>query len=144
MGFVLSQEGGVLLWQYILGILSAVNPFVHLLGSTFTPAHTSVLSNFAGHELPLASGYAPIQLTNPGANWTLTPIAAGALATHTILPWTFTGALSVYGYYLSDDTHSISWGGELLADVYTFPSSGGLFTLSLPPYLISCPGVTAC
>jgi hypothetical protein len=137
-------EGAYLFWDYILKITTPNNPYVHLLGSAYTPLHTSTLANFAANQLPLVSGYAPIQLVNPGANWTITYIAAGAQATYTTLSWTFTAALTVYGYYLSDDGAGISWWGEAFIPAYIFPAAGGLFTLSLPPYLVSCPGVSAC
>ena len=141
---VLTQEGGNRLWKWILGIVAPVNPFVHLLGSYYNPLHTSTLSNFTANELPLASGYAPIQLVNPSSDWTLTGITAGEQATYNLLTWTFTGAKSVYGYYVSDDTDTVSIWGEVFGVYYTFPAGGGVFTLSLPPYLISCPGVSSC
>jgi hypothetical protein len=141
---VVTQEGAAVFWDYILGLALAQNPFCHLIGTPFTPGHTNTLATFAALELPLANGYAPIQLTNPGANWTFAAVAAGTTATYKTLNWLFTGALTVYGYFLSDDSNHISWWGEQLIPAYTFPAGGGPFQLQLPPYLISCPGVSAC
>jgi hypothetical protein len=142
--FVMSQEGALLLWQYILGIVGIVQPTVHLMGSSYNPLHTSTLTNFAANELAVANGYAPKQLTSPGANWSFTTQAAGELATYLMLSWTFTASLTVYGAYISDDGNLKSWGGQLFTPSYAFPAGGGLFTLLTPLTLLSCPGLSAC
>ncbi len=141
---ILTQEGAQAFWKYILKITTPPNPYVHLLGTSYANGHGSTLANFLANELPMSSGYAPIQLVNPGSDWTLANVAAGATATYNTLTWTFTGALTVYGYWVSDDTNSWSWWGESLVPAFTFLAAGGVFTLSLPPYLISCPGVSSC
>lgn len=142
--FVMSQEGGLGLWKYMLKLLTPNNPTVHLLGTFYNPTHTSTLSNYAANELPETGGYSPQTLSNPGANWSFSDLAAGVQAQYITLSWMFTAALTVYGYYLSDDINLWSWGGELFSVGYVFPSGGGLFTFNLPLYLISCPGVSSC
>jgi len=130
---------------WIFSVYGPVRPYVHLIGSAYTVLHTSTLSLLAAHELPLSSGYAPIQLGASLGQWSFAPITAGGQATYTgALSWTFSAALSVFGYYLSDDADGLSLWGESFNPYYVFPAGGGTFALTLPPYLISCPGVAAC
>lgn len=138
-GLVVTQEGATLLWQWMLGILTPTNPIVHLFGSAHTPAHTDTESTYAAIELPSANGYAPIVLTSPGTNWTITPDPVGAKATHTAISWTFTAALTVYGYWLSDNSGTISLWAEAFNPAYVFLAGGGVFPLTLPPLLFSQP-----
>lgn len=135
---VATQEGTSLLWQWILGILPTSIPIVHLIGSAFTPLHTSKMADYDAVELAVA-GYAPIILTAPAANWTLAPIGAGTQATHVQIDWTFTGACGVYGYWLSDNSDAYALWGETFASPYLFPAGGGFFPLSLPFTLTSQP-----
>lgn len=142
--FVLTQEGATIFLKYLLKITVPPNPYLHLIGSPHTVVHTDTLTSLLAVELPLASGYAPVQLTSPGTFWALSNLTAGANALGSTVPWTFTGALSVYGYWLSDDTNMISWGGETFTPSYTFPAGGGPFSMVPNLYQISCPGVSSC
>ena len=141
---ILTQEGANALLRYILKLTTPPNPYLHLIGSPIALSHTTTLANLLAVELPLANGYAPIQLTPPGSIWTLNSITAGAQAQAAAQNWTFTGALNVLGYWLSDDTNNWSWWAELLVPSFTFPAGGGPFGLVAYAYEISCPGVSAC
>jgi hypothetical protein len=139
MSAVLTQEGGIFLWQYILGI-NPVQPLVcHLFGASHTPLHTDRQADFAAIELPTGGGYQPIILTNPSVDWTLAPIAQGAQATYLQLQWSITNAVQVWGYWLSDfNNHYALWAEQFAPPdaPYHMP---GVFELLLPPTLTSSP-----
>jgi hypothetical protein len=139
MSLVLTQEGAKFCLQKTLDIQGSQNLYCHLFGQAYAPLHTDTLSIFVAKELPPTGGYAVMQLANPSANWTFAPVSQGEQATYVPLSWTFTAALVVYGYWLSWDNAGVSWYAEEFGVYYQFPPSGGIFTLSLPPYLISTP-----
>jgi hypothetical protein len=138
MAIVLTQEGGKLLWQYMLGIKPWTFMTLHLIGDSFTVAHTSTQALLAPHEL-VTVGYGAAQIIPGTANWTFTPITQGQQATYIPLSWTFAGACVVYGYWLSDSTQTISIFGENFAAPFVYNANGGQFVLNLPPTLISVP-----
>ena len=142
--FVLAQEGAEIWLGSMTGGTGPPYPDIHLMGTAGTPIHTWTAANYAALELPLANGYAPISLATPGSDWTQAAIPAGYQYTSIVLSWTFTAALTVYGWYALFHNISIAWGGEEFVPVFGFPSGGGLFTWQLPLQLISCPGVSAC
>lgn len=139
MALVLTQEGGLQLWKYLLGISPAIIPAVHLFGAAHSPAHTDTESTYAAIELAGGGGYAPISLSGPTVNWTLGKIPAGAQATYISISWTFTGTQNIFGYWLSDPANMYSLWAEAFAAEYQFPANGGVFTLVLPPTLTSQP-----
>jgi hypothetical protein len=135
---VLTQEGGVLCWKYILGFTPSAILHAHLFAAPHTPAHVDVYADYAAIECA-ASGYAPIPLVNPSVDWTLAPTAYGAQAAYITISWTFTSATTIYGYWLSDSSDTYSVLGELFASPFPYGGGGGTFTLQIPPSLISCP-----
>jgi len=136
---VLTEEGGLALWRQILQISPGIGyPVVHLIGGNHVVIHADTEASLAAVELAVA-GYAPITLTSPGPNWTLSTLADGAQAVHTPLSWAFTGACLVYGYWLSDQTNTYSLLGETFSAPFTYGAAGGPFTLNLTSYIVSQP-----
>lgn len=138
---VVTLEGAALLWQWMLRILNPTYPYLHLIGSTHTVIHTDTESTLAAVEVGAGLGYAPVSLTNPTADWTLASIGSGVQATYLPVSWTFTGSVSVYGWWLSDGGDAVSLYGETFSGPFVFPSTGGTFTLILSPWLASYPDV---
>lgn len=130
MALVMSEEGGFRLLNWILSMAAPVVPTLHLLGQAYTPHFNSTLSLYAANELALAAGYAPLQLTSPRASWTLSGLLDGVQAQYLAVSWTFTAALTVFGYYISDDTFGVSLWGELWPSPYVYGSSGGVFAMN--------------
>lgn len=126
----------------MLSITPPVIPVLHLLGQPFSPAHHNVLSDFAANEVGPGLGYAPLALSSPRANWALSGLVTGYQATYLTVNWTFTGALTVYGYYVSDDSFAVSLWGEQLGQSYPYGSGGGVFALQLPVQLTSQPATS--
>ncbi len=142
MALVLTQEGAPRLLAWMLGAQRTILPYVHLLGQPYQPHETSTISILASNEVGGGVGYAPQQLVNPTGNWTLASITAGASGQYLTLSWTFTAAVSVYGYYVSDDTIPLSLWAELLGSVYVWSSAAPVFALVLNLQLINLPGVS--
>lgn len=141
MALVLTQEGGQRLLQWLLSAAKPNVPTVHLFGTNYAPHEAATLSQFAANEVAGVAGYAPI-LLSPGAGvWTITEIAAGGNALSIVLSWTFTAAVTVYGYYVSDDTFGVSLWGEQFAASFPYPT-GGVFALQLAAFLVNVPGVS--
>jgi hypothetical protein len=138
VNLVLTQEGALLLWKYLLGITVAAAPELHLLGSPFTPLHTSVYANFAAHEL-VVPGYSPVVLAAPPTPWAFLGIPQGQEAINQPAPWTFGGACTVYGWWLSDNLRAHALFGGAWTPPYTFTDLGGQFYVALQPSLISTP-----
>jgi hypothetical protein len=138
MSLCVTQEGAEAIWQQIFAIASLGSPNVHLVGQPFTPAHSDTYSTYGSIEL-VVPGYAPIALNNPSSDWSIAPLNAGAQATYVQLNWTFSGACSVYGYWVANQANSLSLWSELFSSPVVFGSSGGQFPLILPPTLTSLP-----
>ncbi len=143
--FVVSQEGAQQALSRLVGATTFNTPWeIHLMGTAGAPVHAWTLANYVALELPLANGYNVQTLVPAGADWAITPVASGGLATSIVLSWTFTAALTVYGWFARDPGSGLSWGGEEFSPAFVFPAGGGLFTWKLPLNLVSCPGVSAC
>lgn len=142
MALVLTQEGAPRLLAWMLGAAKTVLPYLHLLGQPYAPHETSTISQLAANEVGGGLGYAPLQLLSPAAWWTFAQITAGGSAQYITVSWTFTGALTVYGYYVSDDSLPVSLWAELLGQSYPYGSPGGVFALQLNAQLINLPGVS--
>lgn len=138
MAIVLTEEGGQVLWNTILGLTPAAGlPRVHLLGANHAIAHSDTETVLVASEAS-GAGYAPI-LVSPAASWVVATLADGAQATYPTLTWTFTSAITIYGYWLSDNTNTYSLFGETFTNPFIYTSSGGVFLLNLLSYLVSQP-----
>lgn len=138
MALVATQEGCSALWRQLLGLYAIGAPVVRLLGQAYLPQHTDTLATYAALEVQ-GSGYAPVQLANPFPNWQVTQLPNGAQAAYPVLSWSFTGPVSVYGYWLNDASGTYSLWAEALAQPFVLGASGGPFQLQLAPTLTSQP-----
>lgn len=136
-----TQEGAGALWQAILNVIPIGLPWCHLYGQAHTPAHTDTYLTYAAIAVPPSSGYLAQQLVQPGANWAIGPIGAGAQAQYITLSWTLTGPATVYGYWISDQPNSRSLWAEQLAAPWVWSAAAPVFTLSLIAWLTSYPDV---
>ncbi|HKV98064.1 MAG TPA: hypothetical protein VJR90_11340 [Gammaproteobacteria bacterium] len=140
---VVTLEGAVALWRQILKIIDIGYPICHLFAMPHTAAHTDTEATYAAIEVPAGVTYAPIQLTQPPANWTFSSIGSGYQAQYLNLQWVFTGAVTVYGYWISDGTNTFSLWAETFAGQFTYGAGGGVFNLLLTPWLASWPDVNS-
>jgi hypothetical protein len=133
----MSQEGANRLLTWLLGVAAPILPTVHLLGQPYTPLTTSLLTNYAANQVGPGIGYAPVQLTSPRASWTVSGLQEGAQALYLPVNWTFTAAVTVYGYYISDDNFGVSLWGEALSPAFVYGAGGGVFALEPYLYLVN-------
>jgi hypothetical protein len=144
MALVATLEGELALWLQILQIQSLQTPYLHLIGAPHTPVHTDTIATLAAVELAVA-GYVPVPLTNPAVNWSFSlypppgPYTA-YLATYIPITWTFGGACTVYGYYVSGGPGTVSLWAEAQGP-FIFTPAGGTFTEQLQPWLASQPSL---
>jgi len=97
---------------------------LHLYVNNHTPVASDTLANYA--ECTDAN-YAPITLI--GANWTIADNGSGvSQATYPTQVWTFAGAVTIFGYYVTDvATSKVCW-----PEIFSAPLNfGGGQTLAL-------------
>lgn len=137
MAQVLTQEGALLKQRTIIGLAPVMGqPFLHLFSSAHNAAHTDTEATFAAIEAAV-SGYSP-KLMSTG-QWVLAPIADGAQMTYPLLTWNFLAAVTIYGYWLSDNSNTYSWLAETFANPFVFGPGGGTFSLQFVTYDVSQP-----
>jgi hypothetical protein len=138
MALVLTQEGGLRLWLQILGLGTIGQPFAHLLGSPFTPSHSSTYADYAAAELGVA-GYSPQQVSNAPGQWAFGPVTAGQQAVHLALPFGMTVDCTIYGYWIADSANTYALWGDLFSTPWSYDHTIPPFYLTLVPNLISVP-----
>src|SRR4029077_13704022 len=87
----------------------------------YTNNHTPVSSDtLAAYTECTDASYAPITLT--GANWNIADNGSGvSQATYPTQNWTFAGAVTIYGYYVTDSGNTkVCW-----AEIFSAPLSFG-------------------
>jgi hypothetical protein len=111
----------------VLAAAGAVTYYLRLYSNNHTPVLDESPSNFTECS---GSGYAAIGLV--AGNWTVTDTAGDVAATYPQQTFTLTGALTIYGYYITDAGKTTVYWAELFAGgPITFGSGGGAFLLSL-------------
>ena len=97
---------------------------LHLYTNNHTPLASDTLANYTEC---VDANYAPVTLT--GANWSIADNGSGvSQATYPTQSWTFAGAVTIYGYYVTDvGTSKVCW-----AEIFSAPLNfGGGQTLAL-------------
>jgi hypothetical protein len=99
---------------------------LHLYTNNHTPVASDTLANYTECT---DTNYAPVTLT--GANWNIADNGSGvSLATYPAQIWTFAGAVTIYGYYVTDAGNTkVCW-----AEIFSAPlnfSGGQQLTLTL-------------
>jgi hypothetical protein len=139
MGIVVTQEGALLLWQYMLGFYAAPGyPLLCLLGTNHTVVHTDTIATLTAQEFA-ATGYSRITMTVPGSVASVAKITNGAQVTYNLFTFNFTGSGTIYGYFVLDPTLTYSLYGENFASSFVYAAGTNVFNLLLPPTLTSPP-----
>lgn len=87
-------HGEILLLQYIVGMVNADNPVIHLFSNNVTPSDSTVIGDLT--EVAGATGYNAITLLS--ANWTTTQ--TGGVTTAIYSEQTFAFTTSAYFLWL--------------------------------------------
>lgn len=121
-----TKAGDDLFLQYMMGAASPGSYVVRLFQNNYTPTYDDVPSDYTQATL---TGYAPVT-TSPGT-WTFTAADPYSHADYPTITWTFTGAGSVYGYYITDSGNTTVFIAEVFGGgPFVYPSAGGLLLLA--------------
>lgn len=121
MALVCPNVGEILLLKYILGIIDAGNPVLHLYTNNVTPSDTTVKDDLVECD---TVGYVPITLAS--SNWVVSQDGSTGLTMATFAERSFslTTATRLYGYYVTDTSNNLLW-LEKFETVYDLPEDGG-------------------
>lgn len=120
------QKGEILLLQYIVGMVNADNPVLHLYSNDVTPSDSTVIGDLT--ELAGATGYAAITLLS--ANWTTTQSAGVTTAIFSEQTFTFTTDATAYGYYVTDESGQLLWLERFSGAPFDIPDGGGTISIT--------------
>ncbi len=121
-------EEGIIsyLEAFMLNKSASANLKLHLYTNNYTPAASSTLASFTECA---DSGYTAVSLT--GSTWSIADDGSGT--SHASYPqqtFTFNGAVTLYGYYVTDTgTNKVCW-AEKFSSSLTF-AAGDSFNLTL-------------
>jgi hypothetical protein len=114
-------SGEILMLQYIVGLVDAGNPVLHLYSNDVTPSDSSVVGDLT--EVSTLTGYRAITLVS--SNWTTTQLSGVTTAVYSKQTFTFSTGATAYGYYVTDTTNKLLWLERFSGAPYTLPDGGG-------------------
>jgi len=121
MALLVPDEGEVEILSRTLNKSATGDVVLRLYTNDETPDEDSVIGDFTDAA---AAGYAPITLT--GASWTIATVTNTTTASYAQQTFTFTGAETVYGYFITnsaDDT--LIYAERFTSAPFEIPSDGG-------------------
>lgn len=120
------QKGEILLLQYIVGMVNADNPILHLYANDVTPSDSTVIGDLT--EVSGSTGYAPITLLSN--QWTTTQSAGVTTAVYSEQTFAFTTDATAYGYYVTNATNQLLWLERFNGAPFDLPSGGGTVSIT--------------
>lgn len=121
-----NQKGEILLLQYIVGMVNADNPVLHLYANDVTPSNSTVKADLT--EVGGSTGYAPITLLS--AQWTTVQNAGITTAVYSERTFTFTTDATSYGYYVTDQSNNLLWLERFSGAPFDLPDGGGTISIT--------------
>lgn len=119
-------KGEILLLQYIVGMVNADNPVLHLFSNDVTPSDSSIKADLT--EVSTLKGYTAITLLS--ANWTTTQTAGVTTAVYSEQTFTFTTDATAYGYYVTDESNNLLWLERFSGAPFDIPDGGGTISVT--------------
>jgi hypothetical protein len=120
------SRGEILLLQYIVGMVNADNPVLHLYANDVTPSDSTIKTDLT--EVSTAKGYAAITLLSN--NWTTTQSSGITTAVYSERTFTFTTDATAYGYYVTDESDNLLWLERFTGAPFDIPSGGGTISIT--------------
>lgn len=120
------QMGEILLLQYIVGMVNADNPVLHLYTNDVTPSDSTVVTDLT--EVPASTGYTPITLLSH--NWTTTQVAGVTTAVYSEQTFAFTTDATAYGYYVTNASGALLWLERFSGAPFDIPDGGGTISIT--------------
>lgn len=118
--------GEILLLQYIVGMVNADNPVLHLYANDIIPSDSTIQTELT--EVPNSTGYRPITLLS--ANWTTVQSAGVTTAVYSEQTFTFTTDATAYGYYVTDQSNKLLWLERFSGAPFDIPDGGGTISVT--------------
>lgn len=120
------QYGELLFLQYIVGMVAAGNPVLHLYANDVIPTDSTILGDLT--EVSGSSGYAAITLLS--SNWTTTQTGGVTTAVYSEQTFAFTTDTTAYGYYVTNTSNHLLWLERFSGAPYDIPEGGGTISVS--------------
>ena len=119
------QVGEILMLQYIVGMVTADNPVLHLFATDVTPSDTTVIGDLTEVSSP---GYHAITLVSN--TWTTTQTAGVTTAVYPEQTFVFSTDTVSYGYYVTNETGSLLWLERFSGAPFDIPDGGGTISIT--------------
>lgn len=119
------SRGEILLLQYIVGLVNAGNPVLHLFGNDVTPTDSTVIGDLTQAT---SSGYAAITLVS--SNWTTTQVSGVTTAVYSEKTFSFNTDATAYGYYITDTSGNLLWLERFSGAPFDIPTGGGSISIT--------------
>ena len=136
MSLLVPDIGEILMLQYLTNMLStdgSAGPagggrLLRLFTNNLTPAEGTTQSTIT--EAVGATGYTPVTLV--GSSWTTTQVAGTTTAVYSEQTFTFTTAVTVYGYYVTTigGSPELLWLERFSGAPFILPTGGGQIAIS--------------
>lgn len=120
------QLGEILLLQYIVGMVNADNPVLHLYANDIVPSDTTIKTDLT--EITTLTGYAPITLLS--ANWTTVQSSGITSAVYSEQTFTFTTDATAYGYFVTNQSNQLLWLERFTGAPFEIPDGGGTISVT--------------
>jgi len=118
-------HGEILLLQYIVGLVEAGNPVLHLYTNDVTPSDSTVIADLIEAS---STGYTAITLVS--SNWTTTQGAGVTTAVYSERTFSFSTDAVCYGYYVTDTTGKLLWLERFSGAPFDIPDGGGSISIT--------------
>jgi hypothetical protein len=118
--------GEILLLQYIVGMVNADNPVLHLYANDITPSDSTVKGDLT--EVATGTGYRAITLLS--SNWTTVQAAGVTTAVYSEQTFTFATDATAYGYYVTDQSNKLLWLERFSGAPFDIPDGGGTISVT--------------
>lgn len=118
-------HGEILLLQYIVGMVNADNPVLHLFGNNVTPSDSTVIADLTEAT---SAGYAAITLAS--INWTTTQTGGVTTAVYSEETFAFGTDAVAYGYYVTNETGQLLWLERFSGAPFNIPDGGGTISIT--------------
>jgi hypothetical protein len=120
------KDGEILLLQYIVGMVNAGSPVLHLYSNDVIPSDTTVKSDLT--EISTLTGYNPITLLSQ--NWTTVQSSGITTAVYSEQTFTFVTDTTAYGYYVTSENNELLWLERFSGAPFEIPDGGGTISVT--------------
>jgi hypothetical protein len=120
MALVVPDVAEIILLQYLLNMVPASNPVLHLYTNNHVPSESTTLGNLTQST---EAGYAPITL--PGTSWTTTQSVGVTTGVYSEQTFSYTTGVTVYGYYVTNTSNQLLWVEVFSGGPFGLPTGGG-------------------